>query len=279
MNPPPVGGFCAGLECLVRESLPCSAKEMGLEGCNMDLRTLLARAVADSGRDRRSLYEALLASTLWARGPEIGRWLVSNPENGQRALPLFLTEADADGFWAQAAPGSDGHAESTTLKEAAAAARRAGALVIDPMDAGFMIERVDLVPLAAGEVPGAFAAWLQEPDRLQRQPEDVSAGLGQAHLFVLAGRSEGEGEAPRLYLLTKSEDGTVAVPCFSSPATLSQFADVRRLDPLGEGYAVALYPGAECLRIAAGLGAYLIVDPESPWETQIEPLRKFLGLS
>lgn len=235
----------------------------------MDLRAQLEAARQSSG-DSRPLYGALLASQLYIRAPLERLYAVTQPETGRRALPAFLSEAGGEAFWAQVAPGQPVELVAVDFPLLAAEARRVGALLVDPLEAGLLVGRSELTQLAAGEIPGGFTAWLQGWSRVNHQPAEVLARLRKSHVHVITGRPEGD-EAPRLYLLEKSEDGTLAVPCFSSPESLAQFAQVRRLFESGSHYAVALVDGEYCLRAASGLGAYLLVDPESPWEIQLEP--------
>lgn len=237
----------------------------------MELRALLEAAAEDPAGDRQSLYAALLASPLHVRVPAATPFTVTNPQTGQSAVPAFLTAMEAEAFWREAVPGSNIAVEAISLQRLAGAVLTKGGLVIDPTGASLLIGRAELITLAAGEVPGEFAAWMREPARLGRQPAEVSERLRRSQVHVLVGKGE-VGEAPRLYLLEKSEDGTLAVPCFSSPETLAQFAQVRRLFDGGEtGYAAGIVSGDHCLQVAAGLGAYVLIDPEAPWETQLEP--------
>jgi hypothetical protein len=150
----------------------------------------------------------------------------------------------------------------------AAAARPVGSVVLDPAGDGVLLDRAELAQLAVGEIPGEFTAWLREMGRLARTATDTLGRLRRAQVHVITG---GQGDEQRLYLLEKSEDGTMAVPCFSAAATLAQFAEVRGLFGGHHDYAIALVSGEHCLRVAAGLGAYVLLDPESPWETQLEP--------
>lgn len=236
----------------------------------MDLRAELQAAAQRAGGDSRPLYAALLASQLYVRTPLERQYVVSQPETGRRALPAFLTAEEGRAFWQQVAPGQAVELAFVDFPVLAAEARRVGGLLVDPAGTGLLLDRSELTLLAAGEIPGEFASWLQGWGRLSHQPAEVLARLRRSHVHVLTSRAAGESE-PRIYLLEKSEDGTLAVPCFSSPETLAQFAQVRRLSEGGSGYAVALVEGEYCLRAASGLGAYLLVDPESPWEVQLEP--------
>jgi hypothetical protein len=233
----------------------------------MDLRTEIALAQSE-GYDRDALYAALLASTLYVRTPT-STFGVSQPDTGRLALPAFLEEAEAISFWAVATPEQQPTIVSMGFPAIAEAGRSVGALVIDPMAGGLLLDRAELTHLAAGEMPGAFTAWLRSLDRLARQSSEVITQLRGSHVHVITGRGA-DGEQ-RVYLLEKSEDGTQAVACFSSPATLAQFADVRRLFEGHHDYAVGLVTGAQVMRMASGLGAYILIDPESPWETQVEP--------
>ena len=213
---------------------------------------------------------ALLASQVFVRAPMERLFAVTQPDSGRRAVPAFRAEADGQAFWSRVAPGQPLELVAVDLPLLAAEAKRVGGLLVDPDGEALLLDRADLTMLAAGEVPGEFAAWLRGWGRLVHQPGEVLARLRRTHVHVITGRGPGD-EAPRIYLLEKSEDGTLAVPCFSSPETLAQFAQVRRLFEGQGGYAVALVDGPYCLRAAAGLGAYVIVDPESPWEIQLEP--------
>lgn len=235
----------------------------------MDLRAELARA-AESG-NRRPLYPALLAATVYVRQPAGEPALLTRPDTGERALPAFVTAEDAAAFWAQATGGRTAAVEAAPFVAVAAAARGAGhAVVVDPAGAGLVLDRAELGALAAGELPGEFAAWLQQMGRMGRSSAEVTAHLRKVHVHVLTSRPE-PGQAPRLYLLEKSQDGALAVPCFSSAQSLAQFVQVRRLAEQGGGQVVALVSGEYCLQVAVGLGAYVLIDPESPWETQVEP--------
>jgi hypothetical protein len=218
----------------------------------------------------RPLYAALLASRLYVRAPLERLYAVTQPDNGRRALPAFLSEAEGRAFWGQVAPGHPVALAAVDFPQLAAEARKAGALLVDPAGAGLLLDRAELTLLAVGEIPGEFAAWLRGWGRLNHRPAEVLARLRRTYVHVLTGRARGQ-ESPRIYLLEKSEDGTLAVPCFSSPETLAQFAQVRRFFEGDSGYAVALVDGEYCLRAASGLGAYVLVDPESPWEVQLEP--------
>lgn len=235
----------------------------------MDLRALLA-AAADEGADRRTAFRHLLDSVLWVRRPAEGLLAVTSPETGQRAIPAFLAEQDARRFWQSLGAAPDMIAEPIAFRELAGAARGVGAVVLDPEGAGLLVTRSELLPLAAGTVPGEFGAWLSELGRLGRSPGEVEARLRRNHVHVIASKGA-QGSEPRLYLLEKSQDGTMAVPCFSTAATLAQFVQVRRLFEGEHGYAVAMLTGEQCLSIASALGAYVLIDPESPWETQLEP--------
>jgi hypothetical protein len=235
----------------------------------MDLRALLAAGVQE-GADRRPVFRQLLDTRLWVRRPAEGLLAVTSPETGQRAIPAFLTEREAVHFWQRAAGARKVVAESIAFSDLVAAALGVGAVVIDPEGAALLLTRSDLLPLAAGVVPGEFSTWLREVGRLGRDPREVSARLRASYVHVITSKGA-PGAEPRLYLLEKSQDGTLAVPCFASPDTLAQFGKVRGLFAGEHGYAVGMLPGEQCLRVAAGLGAYVLVDPESPWETQIEP--------
>jgi hypothetical protein len=235
----------------------------------MDLREELAAAAEDAARPRQPLYRALLAAEVWAAGPGVDAYALTQPETGRRAVPAFLTEEAARTFWAGAAPGRAVPLAQMRFAELAANARTVGAVVLDPAGAGVLLDRAELAQLAAEEVPGEFGDWLRAPDRLGRASAEVLARLRRAHVQVITGKAGDEEQ--RLYMLEKSEDGTLAVACFSSPETLAQFAEIRRLSQKDAGYGVALVTGEHCTRVAAGMGAYVLLDPESPWETQLEP--------
>jgi hypothetical protein len=235
----------------------------------MDLRAELAAVAQDPERSRRTAYAELLIATLHVRGPQPLHYAVTDPGTGRRALPAFLTAEEASRFWATAAPGAVVNLEAIGLSALAGEARQVGALVIDPMGINLVLDRSELMPLALGQIPGQFAVWLQELGRLGRSDTEVIAQLRHAHVHVITGKTSG-GD-PQFYLLEKSEDGTQAVPCFSSVQSLTQFAEVRRLFEGHHDYAVALVDGAYCLQAAAGMGAYVLIDPESPWEKQLEP--------
>lgn len=243
------------------------------EGTWLDLRAELQAAAQPPGGDSRRLYAALLASQLYVRAPLARRYAVSQPDTGRRALPAFLTAGEGASFWSQVAPGQPVALEPVDFPALAAEARQVGGLLVDPAGFALLLDRSELMQLAAGEIPGEFAAWLRGWGRLKQQPAEVLSRLRRTYVHVLTGRARGEGDsAPRIYLLEKSEDGTVAVPCFTTPETLAQFAQVRRLFEGDAGYAVALVDGEYVLRAANGLGAYLLIDPESPWETQLAPM-------
>jgi hypothetical protein len=234
----------------------------------MDLRAELAQVA--EGRERRTLYPALLAATVYVRQPAHAPAALTRPDTGERAVPAFVTAADAARFWAEVSGGRPVAVEPVAFAALAAAARGVGRVVLDPAGAGVVLDRAELGALAVGEVPGELTDWLRQVGRLGRSSAEVTARLRKVHVHVLTTRNE-PGQEPRLYLLEKSEDGTLAVPCFSSAQTLAQFAQVRRLAEQGGQQAVALVTGEHCLRVAAGMGAYVLFDPESPWETQIEP--------
>lgn len=236
----------------------------------MDLRAALQAAGSESGGEKRPLYAALLASRLFVRAPLERRYAVTQPQTGQRAVPAFLTAGEGEAFWHQVAPGLPVDLVEVDFPALAAEARQVGGLLVDPGETALLLDRGELTLLAAGEIPGEFAAWLRGWGRLGHEPTEVLSRLRRTYVHVITGRDRGE-ESPRIYLLEKSEDGTMAVPCFSSAETLAQFGQVRRLFEGDASYAVALVDGEYCLRVAAGLGAYLLVDPESPWEVQIEP--------
>lgn len=235
----------------------------------MDLRAELTAVAQDPERSRRTAYAELLTVTLHVRGPQLLRYAVTDPGTGRRALPAFLNKEDAGRFWALAAPGAVVTLEAIGLRALAGEARQVGALVIDPAEINLVLDRAELLPLSAGQIPGRFAVWLQELGRLGRSAAEVIAQLRHAHVHVITGKAP-DGDS-QFYLLEKSEDGTQAVPCFSSVQSLTQFAEVRRLFEGHHDYAVALVDGAYCLQAAAGMGAYVLIDPESPWETQLEP--------
>jgi hypothetical protein len=224
----------------------------------MDLR----EALVAGGEE---LYRQLLAATVWVRRPgEAGYHTVSRPDTGLRAVPAFVTEEEARAGWgAEAEP-------MAFVALAAAVARPVGAVVLDPLGSGVVLGRSELTFLANAEMPGAFSAWLREPGRLGRAPSAVVARLRRTHVHVITSRG-GEGAEPQLFLLEKSQDGTLAVPCFAAPESLAQFAEVRRLPGDGTDRAIGLLPGEQVLRVAAAMGAYVLIDPESPWETQVEP--------
>lgn len=235
----------------------------------MDLRAELEALAQHPGRDRRQCYAALLGSSVYVRAPGPRLHLVTNPETGRRAVPAFLSTDEARAFWAQVTPGAPVALEEITFVALAGQARELGDVVIDPAEVNLVLTRAEVMQLAAGEIPGEFAAWMRQLDRLGRRPEEVMSRLRRAYVHVITGK--GSGDEQRLYLLEKSEDGTLAVPCFTSRETLTQFAEVRRLFEGYHDHAVALVEGAHCLRVASGMGAYILVDPESPWETQVEP--------
>lgn len=236
----------------------------------MDLRAHLQAAARHTGGDSRPLYASLLASRLFIRAPLERLYAVTQPDTGRRALPAFVADEEAQAFWQQAAPGQPIETAAVDFPALAGEARKVGGLLVDPAGIGMLLDRAELTLLAKGEIPGEFAAWLRGWGRLNHQPADVLARLRRTCVHVITGRNQGES-APRIYLLEKSEDGTMAVPCFTSPETLAQFAQVRRLFEGTTSYAVALVDGEYCLRAASGLGAYVLVDPESPWEVQLEP--------
>jgi hypothetical protein len=230
----------------------------------VDLRGELTRAL--TAGDRRSLYTTLLAANVHvAQDPGLPPLALTQRETGQRAVPAFLTLADAQAFWAGAAPGRTITVRQAPFVEVATAA---GGMLVDPADLAIELNRTELTYLSIGELPGEFAQWLQELGRLSRSTAEIARRLRQTYVYAMTGR--GPTGENRLYLLEKSEDGTMAVACFSSPESLAQFADVRRLPDSGE-YQVAFLPGDKVLQTAGGLGAYVLIDPESPWETQLEP--------
>lgn len=232
----------------------------------------VARLAEEPGGDRLALYRALVQGRLVLRGPDPARWTLQNPETGQRGLAAFLSRDEAERFWGSLTPGTSVELVELAGPGAASAALTVGNLVIQPHGPAITAGRAELRQLAEGEAPGDFAAWIRQWGRLERTPAEVVSRFRRAHVYVLSGQAA-DGAA-RLYLLEKSDDGTQAVPCFSDPGTLAQFAQVRRIATEGTGagaYRVALYHGRECLRVAAGLGAFVLIDPESPWETQIDP--------
>lgn len=241
----------------------------------MDLTRELALAAEDPDRDRLALFRALLQAGLLLRGPDPAQWALQNPESGERGLPAFLTRGEAERFWGRLTPDSKVELLELSAPAAAAAALVAGNLILEPEGPAVALRRAELRQLAAGEAPGEFSAWLRQWGRLERTPAEVVSRLRRAHVYVLTGQAPDGAE--RIYLLEKSEDGSQAVPCFSDLGTLTQFAQIRRIaTEAGAGagagaYRVALYPGHQSLRVAAGLGAYVLIDPESPWETQIDP--------
>jgi hypothetical protein len=235
----------------------------------MDLQAEVAAVAADPERSRQPLYRLLLAATVHVREP-VDRYALTQPDTGVRAVPAFATAAEAESFWAQAVPGRPVQGiAAVSFIALAAAARPVGGVVLDPAGDGVLLDRAELAQLAVGEIPGEFAAWLREMGRLARTATDTLGRLRRAQVHVITGK--GQGDEQRLYLLEKSEDATMAVPCFSDAASLAQFAQVRGLFEGHHDYAIALVSGEHCLRVAAGLGAYVLVDPESPWETQLEP--------
>lgn len=236
----------------------------------MDLRPLLETYADVPGtRERRPLYTALLAATVFVRAPLAAGYALTRPDTGQRAVPAFLSADEARSFWLQVAPGHAIEVEAVPFVDMAAQSRKVGGAVLDPGGAGLLLDRAEVTQLASAEVPGDLSVWLSDLGRLGRRPAEVMERLKRAHVHVITGR--GPNQESRLYLLEKSDDGTLAVACFSSPETLAQFAEVRRLFEGHHDYAVALVDGEYCLRAAAGLGAYILIDPESPWETQLEP--------
>ncbi len=235
----------------------------------MDLRAELDAVAQEPERDRRALYRALLTAQLYVRAPAAAMYAVAQPETGLRSVPAFLTADEAIWFWSMVIKGKDHEAEPTSLRELATGAARVGGLVLDPAGAAVVVDRADLLQLAAGEVPGELTAWLRDLGRLGREPSEIIGRLRRSHVHVITGK--GPDQEPRLYLLERSEDGTLAVPCFSSRETLLQFVQVRRLFEGHHDDAVSLVDGAYCLRAASGMGAYVLIDPESPWETQLEP--------
>lgn|GEM_PF-3933994 len=235
----------------------------------MSLRAELRLVGQGEAGDRRKLYGELLAATLYVRAPLERRWVVTQPGSDRRALPVFLTPEEGEAYWSALRPGELVRMAALPFMALAEEGRQVGGLLVDPEGASLLLERSELTHLAAGEIPGEFTAWLRGWGRLQDRTPEVMARLRRGHVYVISGRN---GEGQRLYLLERSDDGSMAVPCFSSAETLAQFAEVRRLFAEGgRGYAVALVEGEYCLRAASGLGAYLLLDPESPWELQIEP--------
>jgi hypothetical protein len=233
----------------------------------MELRGLL-KAAAEPGRDRRQVYAALLAADLYVRAPARTPLAVLQPDTGRRAVPAFLQQDEAERFWAQATA-EPIPVERAPLVELARAALPVGSLVIDPGGIDFLLNRAELMHLSRAEIPGEFAAYLRDLGRLSRRPAEVAGRLRRTLVHVIAG--PGPDGQPRLYLLEKSDDGTLAVPCFSSAESLAQFAEVRRLFEGHHNLSVAMVEGGHVLQVASGMGAYVLIDPESPWETQLEP--------
>jgi hypothetical protein len=234
----------------------------------MNLRAFLTEAAHPDG-DRAPLYGELFQCQVYVRVPDLSRWTLERPDDGVRALAAFLSAAEATDFWQRVAPGQVVQVAPIAFVKLAAEAARTGSLVLDPGGVGLVLSKGELSLLAVGEIPGELAQWLRQPERLGRTAGEVLSRVRRAHLFTLVGQAPG-GEQ-RLYLLEKSEDATLAVPCFSSLDALAQFASVRRLFEGEQVYATALLPGERCVRTASGLGAYLLIDPESPWEEQLEP--------
>jgi hypothetical protein len=226
----------------------------------------LRKAVA--GGDRRPLYRALLGAQFWLRAPEPVRFALSNGE--MRVLALFSDEQACLSFWQGIDPGRPVQAVPYPFQEAARLAQQVGGAVIEPghpaAPAGLLIPPVDLALLAAGEVPGELTAWLASSERIGRNPGELVQRLRESLVWGLVGPGP-EGE-PRLYLLAKSDDGTMAVPVFSGPEALASFREVRRL---GDEFRATLLEGARAVRIAREMGAVLLADPESPWEAEVEP--------
>ncbi len=235
----------------------------------MNLHDLLLAAAEQPETKRMALMAALIDATLYARIPAPGSWALTRPGVGQRAVPVFLTQAEADLFWRQIPTGKPLEIAELPFGLLAAEALSVGGLVLDPAGADVLIERGELRLLLNQEIPGQFTAWMQGLDRLGRNEFDVMSRLRRSHLYTLAGK-DGDDQL-RLYLLSKSEDGSQAIACFTSPATLAQFAAVRQLGESDQGYGVAVYQGEELVQIAQQMGVWLLVDPESPWETQLEP--------
>lgn len=241
----------------------------------MDLNAELQAVMDNPERSRRHLFRALLSAPLYVRGPQIGAWAVVHPGSGQRAVPAFLTAEAAAHFWQQALP-DEPHVQTYPLRDIAQHAVPIGGLVLEPERGGLLLDRADLRQLAVGQVPGEFGAWMRDMGRLGSLPEEVMAELRRSLVHVITGPDE--SGAQRVYLLAKStDDGTRAVPCFSSPETLAQFAEIRRLFTDDQRYAVAMQSGEECIRTAVEIGASLIIDPESAWETTLEPTLLDLG--
>jgi hypothetical protein len=235
----------------------------------MNLHDLLLAAANQPETKRMALMTALLESNLFARIPAPASWSLTRPGAGQRAVPAFLTYKATEEFWHKVPTGKPLEIAELPFALLAAEALPVGGIVLDPMGADVTIERGELRLLLNHEVPGAFTAWMRGLDRLGRTGLEVMARLRSSHLYTLAGK-DADGRQ-RLYLLSKSEDGTQAVACFTSPETLAQFAAVRRLGESDQGYGVAIYRGEELVQIAQQMGAFLLLDPESPWETQLEP--------
>jgi len=235
----------------------------------MNLNDRLQAAADQPETQRLSLMAALLGASLFARIPAPGSWALSRPGAGQRAVPAFTTHQAAEEFWGKIPTPQPLEIAELPFGLLAAEALAVGGLVLDPLGADVVVERGELRLLLNHEVPGAFTAWMQGLDRLGRASDDVMARLRGSHLYTLAGKDPEDRQ--RLLLLSKSDDGTQAVACFTSAETLAQFAAVRRLGESDQGYGVAMYQGDELVQIAQQMGAYLLLDPESPWETQLEP--------
>lgn len=235
----------------------------------MNLHDLLSAAANQPETKRMALMTALLDATLFARIPAPASWALTRPGTGQRAVPAFVTKEETEEFWGKIPTGKSLEIAELPFGLLAAEALTVGGLVLDPMGTDITIERGELRLLIHGEIPGAFTDWMQGLDRLGRHSLDVMARLRSSHLYTLAGKDADDRD--RLYLLSKSDDGTQAVACFTSSETLAQFAAVRRIGESVQPYGVALYKGEELVQIAQAMGAYLLLDPESPWETQLEP--------
>lgn len=241
----------------------------------MDLQAELRAVLENPARNRRTLLRELLTASLYVRGPQGAPWAVVQPETDQRALPAFLSAEAARRFWVQSGVAHP-TVETQPITELARLAAQVGGLVLEPEQGGLLLDRSDLRQLAVGQVPGEFSAWMRDVSRLGSLPADVMAELRRAHVYVITGPDE--TGAQRLYLLAKSsDDGARAVACFSSPEMLAQFAEVRQLFTGNQRYAVALQSGEETIRTAVEIGASLILDPESAWETTLEPTLIDLG--
>lgn len=236
----------------------------------MDIDAEIQDALENPDKNRRWLYKALLSTPIHVRGPAPAAWAVTRPDTGEKAVPAFLSTDAAARFWSAISHHPPVQIHQVAFADLAELAAPVGNVVLEPIKGGLVIPRADLRQLAVGQIPGEFAAWLRGLGRLQTLPREMMDQLRQAQVHVITGQDSEGGH--RLYLLSKSADGgSQAVACFSSPETLTQFASVRRLFDGTTRYGVALYSGKDCIRIAAEIGASIIIDPESAWETQLEP--------